>query len=69
VEVTGTFDAGDCVSCWTPQREEFARGLVAYGSTELAKIKGVHTSEIESCLGYSGGDAVIHRDDLVLLRS
>jgi glutamate 5-kinase len=69
VEVNGNFDAGDCVSCWTPQREEFARGLVGYGSTELAKIKGVHTSEIESCLGYSGGDAVIHRDDLVLLRS
>jgi glutamate 5-kinase len=53
----------------TPEREEFARGLVGYGSTELARIKGVHTSEIESLLGYNAGDAIIHRDDLVLLRS
>jgi glutamate 5-kinase len=69
VEVNGEFDAGECISCLTPEREEFARGLVSYGSTELAKIKGVHTSEIESRLGYNGGDAIIHRDDLVLLRS
>jgi glutamate 5-kinase len=69
VEVDGDFDAGDCVSCLTPAREEFARGLVGYASSELAKIKGAHTSEIESRLGYSGGDAVIHRDDLVLLRN
>ena len=69
VEVSGEFDAGECVSCLTPEREEFARGLVGYGSTELARIKGVHTSEIESLLGYNAGDAIIHRDDLVLLRS
>jgi glutamate 5-kinase len=69
VEVGGEFDSGDCVSCLTPQREEFARGLVSYGSAELAKIKGAHTSEIEQHLGYNAGDAVIHRDDLVLLRS
>jgi glutamate 5-kinase len=68
VEVSGEFEAGECVSCLTPQREEFARGLVGYGSTELEKIKGAHTSEIESRLGYNAGDAVIHRDDLVLLR-
>lgn len=68
VEVAGEFDAGECVSCLTPQREEFARGLVGYGSTELTKIKGAHTSEIEGRLGYNAGNAIIHRDDLVLLR-
>jgi glutamate 5-kinase len=68
VEVNGEFEAGECVSCLTPEREEFARGLVGYGSTELAKIKGAHTSEIEGRLGYNAGNAIIHRDDLVLLR-
>jgi glutamate 5-kinase len=69
VDVSGEFDAGECVSCLTPQREEFARGLVGYGSAELARIKGAHTSEIERLLGYNAGDAIIHRDDLVLLRT
>jgi glutamate 5-kinase len=46
---------------------ELARGLVNYGSSDLAKIKGLKTSEIEGCLGYKYYDEVIHRDDLVVL--
>ncbi|MEO8604875.1 MAG: glutamate 5-kinase [bacterium] len=66
-EVSGTFGAGECVSCVNPSGSEFARGLVNYAAAELQRIKGLHTSAIESVLEYSAGDAVIHRDDLVLL--
>lgn len=65
--VTGTFRAGACVSCLTPDGREFARGLVNYSSAELDKIKGLHTSAIEPALGYKISDEIIHRDDLVVL--
>jgi glutamate 5-kinase len=65
--VTGTFGAGECVSCLNPTGVEFARGLVNYSAAELQRIKGLHTSAIEAALQYKVGDEVIHRDDLVLL--
>jgi glutamate 5-kinase len=65
--VTGSFGAGDCVSCVNPAGDEFARGLVNYSSAELQRIKGLHSSAIEATLQYKVSDEVIHRDDLVLL--
>jgi glutamate 5-kinase len=67
--VEGRFGAGECVRCLDPEGREFARGLVNYSDSELRKILGVHTREIESRLGYKVADEVIHRDDLVILAS
>jgi glutamate 5-kinase len=67
--VRGAFGAGECVSCLAPDGREFARGLASYGSTEVKKIKGLHSREIEAALGYRIGDEVIHRDDLVVLET
>ena len=44
-----------------------ARGLVQYNSADLQRIVGRHSGEIETILGYRYGEAVIHRDDLVVL--
>jgi glutamate 5-kinase len=66
-EVSGHFETGDAVSCLDPAGEEFARGLVNYGSAELAKIKGAKTTEIIEILGRKDFDEVIHRDNLVIL--
>jgi glutamate 5-kinase len=66
-EVTGRFDPGDAVSCLGPDGEEFARGLVNYGSVELIKIKGAKSAEIAKILGHKDYDEVIHRDNLVIL--
>lgn len=65
--VGGSFGVGDCVSCLSPSGQEFARGLVNYGSAELMKIKGLHSSAIASVLGYKVSDEIIHRDDMILL--
>jgi glutamate 5-kinase len=67
VKVRGAFDRGDPVSCLGPRGKEFARGLVNYSATELEKIKGLKTEQIETALGYKYSDEIIHRDDLVLL--
>ncbi|MEE2674054.1 MAG: glutamate 5-kinase [Myxococcota bacterium] len=67
VEVRGRFRVGDSISCVTEAGSEFARGLTAYASDEVDRIKGLTTGKIATELGYSNGSAVIHRDDLVVL--
>jgi len=67
LEVRGTFEMGDPVSCVTRENKEVARGLVNYSSHEIEQIKGLHSSEIERVLGYHHSPEVIHRDNLVVL--
>ena len=62
----GTFDSQDAVIICNKIGKEIARGLVNYSSTELEKIKGQQSEEIESILGYTTPETVIHRDNLVL---
>jgi glutamate 5-kinase len=67
-EIRGSFGVGACVHCVGLDGREFARGLVSYSASELDKIKGRHSREIEATLGYKIGDEIIHRDDLVVLQ-
>ncbi len=67
IDVEGDFERGEAIRCSGPDRNEFARGLVNYSASEILKIKGLKTSQIESRLGYKYYDEIIHRDDLVLL--
>jgi len=67
VEIKGAFARGESVSCVGPQGREFARGLVNYSASELKRIKGLRSEQIEKVLGYKYSDEVIHRDDLVVL--
>ena len=66
-DVQGAFDLGDIVSLVTIEGVEFARGLAGYAATDLRRLKGLQSSDIEATLGYKYLDEVIHRDDLVLL--
>jgi glutamate 5-kinase len=66
-KINGVFDRGDAVSCVGPRGKEFARGLVNYNASELERIKGLRTQQIEKVLGFKYSDEVIHRDDLVVL--
>ncbi|WP_414528555.1 glutamate 5-kinase [Nodularia chucula] len=64
--VSGEFDAQEAVQLCDNQGNEIARGLVNYSSEELQKIRGCHSKEILTILGYVGAETVIHRDNLVL---
>ena len=44
-----------------------ARGLAQYSAGEIQRIAGRHSGDIEAMLGFRYGEAVIHRDDLVVL--
>jgi glutamate 5-kinase len=67
VSVTGSFEAGDPISCLDPDGKEFAKGLVNCSSDTLMKIKGLKTAEIQQRLGPQEYEEVIHRDNLVIL--
>jgi glutamate 5-kinase len=64
--IWGTFGTGDAVCCISPRGREIARGLTNYSSSEMMKIKGCQSSEIENLLGYKGADEVVHRNNLVV---
>ncbi len=66
--VEGEFSRGDALRIKTQSGEEIARGLSAYSSENAAQIAGHKSGEIEAILGYRGRTAMIHADDLVILK-
>jgi len=64
--VEGQFDRGDAVSINSKDGESLGKGLSAFGSDDVRRIIGRHSSEVEGILGYTGRREIIHRDDLVL---
>jgi glutamate 5-kinase len=65
--ISGAFERGDTVRVAKEDGREIARGIVNYGSRDLALIVKRPSDEIETILGYDFGDEVIHRNDMVLL--
>ncbi len=65
--IEGNFSRGDTVSVVLPDGIEFARGLVAYDSTDAKRIAGLKSADIQKLLGNDDRDVIIHRDDLVLV--
>jgi glutamate 5-kinase len=66
VEVEGEFQSQDAVQLCDRTGQEIARGIVNYSSSDLQKIRGVHSDKILEILGYAGAETVVHRDNLVL---
>ncbi|KPK33903.1 MAG: gamma-glutamyl kinase [Betaproteobacteria bacterium SG8_40] len=67
VEVSGSFERGEVVSCMDQAGNEIARGLINYNASETARILRTPSAQIEAKLGYVDEPELIHRDNLVLL--
>ncbi|MFN3740179.1 MAG: glutamate 5-kinase [Thermodesulfovibrionales bacterium] len=67
VNVQGNFNIGDAVYCVDRKGIKIAKGLTNYSSSEIKKIKGKKSTEIEEILGYKYSDEIIHRDNLIIL--
>ncbi len=67
ISVDGIFDEGDSVLCVDRNGKWFAKGLVNYNSSDLIRIIGKKSREIEGILGHKDYDEVIHRDNLVII--
>jgi glutamate 5-kinase len=66
--IGGQFERGEAVIIRDAGGRELGRGLIAYSSEEASLIAGRNSMEIEATLGYAGRAALIHRDDMALLR-
>jgi glutamate 5-kinase len=66
VGIEGSFERGDAILVRRRDGTVIARGLSAYASDDVARIRGHKSGEIEALLGYRGRDEIIHRDDLVV---
>jgi glutamate 5-kinase len=65
--IEGVFERGDAIRVMNETGKEIARGLTNYSRVQLIQIAGQRSQAIESVLGFTYGDEVIHRNDLVLL--
>lgn len=65
--VEGEFELGCPVDIADLKGNVIARGMANYPSRELAVLAGEPSERIREIIGYSNGDAVVHRDDLALV--
>ena len=66
--VEGDFRRGDVLELRSLDGDALARGQAQYNAGECARIAGRHSREIEAILGFRYDEALVHRDDLVLLQ-
>ena len=71
VRVEGDFTHGAAVDVMTVvdgTSVRLAKGITQYNSTDMNRIMGHQSLEIESILGYVAAAEIIHRDDLALMK-
>ena len=66
-KINGSFNKGENVLIVDHNEKHLARGLASFNSSEINKIKGKQSKEIENILGYLSKSEIIHKDDMVLL--
>ena len=67
VRVSGDFERGDTVRVVDANARQIAVGLSSYPASDLAQLCGKQSAEIETLLGYTFGDEIIHRNNMVLV--
>jgi len=67
-EVEGDFQRGDIVNIYDPGGARLGCGITNYSSADIEAIKGAHSREITTLLGYDYGSEVVHRNNLVVLQ-
>lgn len=63
----GEFQRGDTVRIVDQKNNEIAVGMVNYHTKDIETIMGHQSIDIESLLGYTYGDEVIHHNNMTLL--
>lgn len=65
VAIEGVFSKGNVVDI-VFENNHVAKGIVNYDSTDIEKIKGAHSKQIYSILGFKTQDDVISTDNIIL---
>jgi glutamate 5-kinase len=67
IEVGGEFDRGETVNVAAADGRKLACGVANYAASNLARLVGHRSHEIEHLLGFHYGDEAIHRSNMVVL--
>ncbi|MDA9624968.1 glutamate 5-kinase, partial [Candidatus Pelagibacter bacterium] len=67
IKIEGIFEKGENILVVDENNKNLARGLSSFTSSEINKIKGKQSREIENILGYLSKSEIIHKDDMVKL--
>lgn len=67
VEVIGSFARGDVVTISDEDGVPIVAGISNYSSEEIDQVKGMHSENIRTTLGYDYGDEIVHRSNMVKL--
>jgi glutamate 5-kinase len=68
VDAQGNFERGDVVDVIDIKDVMLGCGMCNYSSSDIMRIKGLHSDRITSILGYTYGEEAIHRNNLVVLK-
>ncbi|MEO0881395.1 MAG: glutamate 5-kinase [Pseudomonadota bacterium] len=64
--VDGTFERGAALAVKSADGTMIAKGVTAYSASDIRRIAGKQTDDVETILGAARRPAVIHRDDLLM---
>ncbi len=67
IGMEGEFKRGECVEIDSADDRAIARGITNYSSSDINKIKGLKSIDIEKKLGYKYTEEIIHRDNMVII--
>lgn len=67
--VKGKFDRGDTIKVVAADGVDTAVGLANYSSDDVEQLARKQSDEIETILGYTFGEEIVHRNNLVLLKT
>jgi len=67
VNIKGYFKPQELISIVNTDGAEVSRGISIYGSEEIEKIKGQHSSKISEILGFTRGEVVVHHHNMILV--
>jgi glutamate 5-kinase len=67
ISTQGAFARGDIVKVKGFDGKDYAIGLANYSASDIQKIMGRRSAEIEDLLGYTYGDEVMHHNNMTIL--
>ena len=65
--IEGDFERGDVVDIYDSNGNRLGCGMPNYSARDVAIIKGAHSEQISTLLGYEYGAELIHRNNMVLI--
>ena len=66
LDVINSFKRGDIIEVINSKNHSICWGIANYDSLEIIKIKGANSDNIESVLGHSYGEEVVHRNNMAI---